>query len=43
VLGADAWALVRPDATAPDDRLAPGVEADALDRALAALEELAWS
>jgi len=40
VLGADAWELVRTDRPRPEHRHDPGVDAAALDRALASLERL---
>lgn len=39
-VGEEAWALVRPDRPAPDDRLARGVPADELARVVAALERV---
>ena len=43
LLGPELWELVRPDRPAPDDRTAPGVRLDTIERALDDLERLAWS
>jgi hypothetical protein len=43
LLGPDVWELVRPNRQAPDDRAAPGVPIETVERALADLERLAWS
>jgi hypothetical protein len=40
LLGADAWALLRPDRPAPVDRLGPGIDGATLDRVLTSLEQL---
>ncbi len=40
LLGAEAWDLLRPDRPLPDDRTAPGLEAEALEVAVAAIERL---
>jgi hypothetical protein len=40
VLGEGAWALVRPDRAAPDDRLARGIPADELARVVDSLEAI---
>ena len=40
LLGDDAWALVRPDRTTPQDRLGRGIAQAELDRAVAALEAI---
>jgi hypothetical protein len=40
ILGESTWALVRPDRSAPDDRLARGIPADELTRAVDSLEAL---
>ena len=39
-LGAETWELVRPDREPPADRNAPGIEREALRRAVASLEEM---
>jgi hypothetical protein len=41
LLGDEVWEIVRADRPRPDDALAPGIAADALDRVLARLEDLA--
>jgi hypothetical protein len=43
LLGPDVWELVRPDRPAPDDRTAPGVPIETVERALDDLERLAWT
>ena len=40
ILGDDAWALVRPDRPAPEDRLAKGADPTDLDRVIGALEAI---
>jgi hypothetical protein len=40
VLGDDAWALVRPDRPAPEDRLTKGSDPEDLDRVVRALEAI---
>lgn len=40
VVGEDLWAIVRPDALAPDDRMAPGISLATLAAALDRLERL---
>jgi hypothetical protein len=43
LLAPETWELVRPDREAPDDRTAPGVPIETIERALGDLERLAWS
>ncbi len=43
LLGPDLWALIRPGIPAPDDRTAPGVSLETIERAVDDLERLAWS
>jgi hypothetical protein len=43
LVGDDLWALVRPDAAAPEERSGAGVQPAALERAVADLERIAWS
>jgi hypothetical protein len=43
LLGDEAWALVRPDRAAPQDRLAHGIAPAELARAVDALEAVRWS
>jgi len=43
LLGAEAWELVRPDREAPDDRTAPGISIETVERVVADLERVAWS
>ena len=43
LLGPETWELVRPDRETPDDRTAPGVPIEAIERAVDDLERLAWS
>lgn len=43
LLGEDAWALVRPDRPAPENRTARGLEPAAIERAVHSLERLACS
>jgi hypothetical protein len=40
VVGPDVWELVRPDRKAPEDRTAPGLRPEAVERAVDALERL---
>lgn len=43
LVGDDLWALVRPDAAAPEERSRAGVQPAALERAVADLERIAWT
>jgi hypothetical protein len=43
LLGPVVWELVRPDREAPDDRTAPGVPIETVERAVSDLERVAWS
>ena len=43
LLGPETWELVRPDREAPDDRTAPGVPIETIERTTDDLERLAWS
>ena len=43
LLGPAVWELVRPDRSAPDDRTAPGVPIETVERAVADLERIAWT
>ena len=43
LLGPDVWELVRPDRPAPDDRSAPGVSIETVERVVADLERIAWT
>lgn len=43
LLGPDLWELVRPDRPAPDDRAAPGVPIETVERVVADLERIAWT
>ena len=43
LLGPETWELVRPDREAPDDRTAPGVPIETIERTADDLERLAWS
>ena len=43
LVGRDAWELIRPDRPGPDDRSAPGLPLEAVERAVGDLERLAWS
>lgn len=43
LLGADVWELVRPDREAPEDRTAPGLPVETIERAIDDLERLACS
>ncbi|HEX6725339.1 MAG TPA: hypothetical protein VF073_08820 [Gaiella sp.] len=43
LLGPDVWELVRPDRPAPDDRAAPGVPIETVERVVADLERIAWT
>lgn len=43
LLGAETWELVRPDRDAPDDRTAPGIPIETVERVVADLERLGWS
>ena len=43
LLGPDVWELVRPDRPAPDDRTAPGVSIETVERVVADLERIAWT
>ncbi len=43
LLGPEIWELVRPDREAPDDRTAPGVPIETIERTMDDLERLAWS
>jgi hypothetical protein len=43
LLGPAVWELVRPDRPAPDDRTAPGVPIETVERAVADLERIAWT
>jgi hypothetical protein len=43
LVGENVWALVRPDATLPDDRSLPGMPLAAVEQAVDDLERLAWS
>ena len=40
LVGPDVWELVRPDRKAPDDRAAPGLRLEAVERAVDGLEQL---
>jgi hypothetical protein len=40
LVGPEVWELVRPDRKAPDDRAAPGLRLEAIERAVDALERL---
>ncbi len=41
--GPTVWELVRPDRPVPDDRTAPGIPLETVERAVDELEQLAWS
>lgn len=43
LLGPALWDLVRPDRTAPEDRTAPGISLETVERVVGDLERLAWS
>jgi hypothetical protein len=43
LVGSDVWELVRPDRAPPEDRAAPGLELERIERTVASLERLAWS
>ena len=43
LLGPETWELVRPEREAPDDRTAPGVPIETIERIVDDLERLAWS
>lgn len=43
LLGPDVWELVRPDRPAPDDRTAPGLPIETVERVVADLERIAWT
>jgi hypothetical protein len=43
LLGPENWELVRPDREPPDDRTAPGVPIETIERIVDDLERLAWS
>jgi hypothetical protein len=43
LLGPDVWELVRPDRPAPEDRTAPGVRIETVERVVADLERIAWT
>ncbi len=43
LVGPTVWELVRPDRPAPDDRTAPGLPLETVERAVEGLERVAWS
>lgn len=43
LLGPDVWELVRADRPAPDDRAAPGVPIETVERIVTDLERIAWT
>jgi hypothetical protein len=43
LLGPEVWELVRPDRPAPEDRTAPGVPIETVERVVADLERIAWT
>ena len=43
LLGTAVWELVRPDRPAPDDRTAPGLPIETVERVVADLERIAWT
>jgi hypothetical protein len=43
ILGPDLWALVAPGVAAPDDRTAPGISIETVERSIDTLERVAWS